>query len=266
MLTFTETQILEWISPLIWPFVRMLSLFGSMPVLAQRSVPVRVRVALAFLITFCAQASLPAMPVVPLDSAPAMMMLAQQVLIGVSMGFAARIVFAAIELAGELVGLQMGLNFAGFFDPATGGQTTAMSRFFGTTISWLFIVVNGHLLIMAGAESSGTTGMVGSEAWAQKVIRKARATRTRAGTLRCASTGIEPNRASMRTNGQISGLIHSRTCASVKVSTNGQPTTLGIACRVRCRYSTRVVSIHGPATASTATAAMIFGTNDSVAS
>ena len=43
-----------------------------------------------------------------------------------------RIVFAAVEFAGELIGLQMGLNFAGFFDPLTGGQATATSRFFGT--------------------------------------------------------------------------------------------------------------------------------------
>jgi flagellar biosynthetic protein FliR len=42
---------------------------------------------------------------------------AQQVLIGVAMGFAVRMVFAAVEFAGELIGLQMGLNFAGFFDP-----------------------------------------------------------------------------------------------------------------------------------------------------
>src|SRR6185369_5741427 len=43
-----------------------------------------------------------------------------------------------------------------------------------------------------------------------------------------------------------------------------QPTTVGIACSVRCTNSTRVVSIHGPAIASTATAATIFGTNDKV--
>ena len=64
----------------------------------------------------------------------------QQVLIGLALGFAVRVVFAAVEFAGELIGLQMGLNFAGFFDPATGGQTTAVSRFFGVTVSWLFIV------------------------------------------------------------------------------------------------------------------------------
>jgi len=154
MLTFTEAQVLEWVSPLLWPFIRMLALFGAMPVLAQRSVPARVRVALAFLITLCAQASLPAMPVVPLDSPTAFMMLAQQVLIGLSMGFAARIVFTAVELAGELIGLQMGLNFAGFFEPSSGGQTTAVSRFLGTVISWMFIVANGHLLIIAALVQS----------------------------------------------------------------------------------------------------------------
>ena len=46
----------------------------------------------------------------------------QQVLIGVSLGFAVRIVFAAVEFAGEIIGLQMGLNFAVFFNPMSGGE------------------------------------------------------------------------------------------------------------------------------------------------
>jgi len=166
MLTFTEAQVLGWISPLLWPFIRVLALFGAMPVIAQRGVPVRLRVALAFLITFCAQASLPEMPLVALDSAAALLLLVQQVLIGVTLGFAARIVFAAIEFAGELVGLQMGLNFAGFFDPATGGQATAMSRFFGIAISWLFIVINGHLLLIAAVVQSFHAFPVGPEPFA----------------------------------------------------------------------------------------------------
>jgi flagellar biosynthetic protein FliR len=166
MLTFTEAQVLAWISPLLWPFVRVLALFGAMPVLAQRSVPMRLRVALAFLIALCAQASLPAMPVVALDSAQALLLVLQQVLIGVSLGFAARIVFAAIEFAGELIGLQMGLNFAGFFDPATGGQATAMSRFFGISVSWLFIVIGGHLMLIAAVVQSFDAFPVGPEPFA----------------------------------------------------------------------------------------------------
>ena len=163
MLTFSEAQILEWISPLLWPFLRVLALIGSMPVLGQRSVPMRLRVALAFLVAFCARATLPAMPVIALDTPMAFLTAAQQLIIGVSLGFAVRIVFAAIEFAGEIVGLQMGLNFAGFFDPATGGQTTAVSRFYGVAVSWLFIVINGHLLLIAAVVQSFQAFPVGAE-------------------------------------------------------------------------------------------------------
>ena len=166
MLTFTEAQVLAWVTPILWPFLRVLALFGAMPVLAQRAVPMRLRVALAFLIAFCAQATLPPMPVIALDSPAAFLAVLQQVLVGVSLGFAVRIVFAAIELAGEIIGLQMGLNFAGFFDPATGGQTTAVSRFFGVSVSWLFIVINGHLMLIAAVVQSFQAFPVGPEPFA----------------------------------------------------------------------------------------------------
>ena len=76
MLTFTDAQVLAWITPILWPFLRVLALFSALPVFAQRGVPMRVRVALAFLIAFCAQATLPEMPVIPLDSAPAVLAIA----------------------------------------------------------------------------------------------------------------------------------------------------------------------------------------------
>ena len=39
MLTFTEAQVLAWITPILWPFLRVLALFGTLPVLgaAQRA-------------------------------------------------------------------------------------------------------------------------------------------------------------------------------------------------------------------------------------
>jgi flagellar biosynthetic protein FliR len=166
MLTFTDTQVLAWITPLLWPFLRVLALFSALPVFAQRGVPARVRVALAFLIAVCAQATLPAMPLIALDSAPAILAIIQQVLIGVSLGFAVRIVFAAVEFAGELIGLQMGLNFSGFFNPMTGGEATAVSRFFSIAVSWLFIVTGGHLLLIGAVIQSFQVFPVGPEPFA----------------------------------------------------------------------------------------------------
>jgi flagellar biosynthetic protein FliR len=166
MLTFTEAQVLAWIAPLLWPFLRVLALFGALPVFAQRGVPARVRVALAFLIAFCAQATLPTMPVIPLDSSIALLAVVQQLLIGLSLGFAVRIVFSAVEFAGEVIGLQMGLNFAGFFNPMTGGEATVTSRFFGISVSWLFIVTGGHLMLIAAVVQSFQAFPVGPEPFA----------------------------------------------------------------------------------------------------
>ena len=166
MLTFNEAQVLSWITPLVWTFLRALAMFTSLPVLGTRAVPVRVRIALAGFIAFAAQASLPTPPEVALDSPLAVLLVAQQLIIGLSLGFAVRLVFAAIEFAGELIGLQMGLNFASFFDPLSAANATASSRFFGTTVAWLFIVANGHLLVIAALVQSFTAFPVGPEPFA----------------------------------------------------------------------------------------------------
>ena len=134
MLTFSESQLIDWISPLLWPFLRVLAVFTTMPVFSQRAVPLRVRIGLAGLIAFAAQAMLPEMPRIALDSPTAFVAIAQQLLVGMSIGFAVRIVFAAIEFAGELIGLQMGLNYAGFFDPATRIGLEENDEDFGQTL------------------------------------------------------------------------------------------------------------------------------------
>ena len=166
MLTFTEADVLAWISPYLWPFLRTLAVFTALPVLGTRTVPARVRIGLAALVALAAQPSLPTMPVVALDSGTGFLLVAQQLVIGLSLGFAVRLVFAAVEFAGELIGLQMGLNFAGFFDPVSAGTATATSRFFGTTVAWLFIVVNGHLMIVMAVLQSFQAFPAGPEPFA----------------------------------------------------------------------------------------------------
>ncbi len=164
MISFSEAQLLAWINPVLWPFIRTLALFAGMPVFSQRQVPARVRIGLALFIAVAAQPSLPPMPVIPLDSLPQLLTVTvQQLLIGLAMGFAVRVVFAALEFAGELIGLQMGLNFAGFFDPSTGSQGTSSSRFLGSMVAFLFIAINGHLMLINSLVESFQAFPVGEE-------------------------------------------------------------------------------------------------------
>jgi len=153
MISFSLAQLDGYLAQLILPFVRILALITVVPVLGNRSVPARVKIALAALITVVAVPSLPLPSVVSLDSAPGMMLLVREFIIGISLGFAVRVVFAAVEMCGELIGLQMGLSFAGYFDPNT-GSGTATSAYLRTIAILMFLAVNGHLLMIAGIVDS----------------------------------------------------------------------------------------------------------------
>jgi flagellar biosynthesis protein FliR len=182
VISISEAQLAAWIAPLLWPFLRVLALLSALPVLGQRNVPMRVRIGLAGFVAVAAQASLPVMPVVPLDSLPVAALVLQQVVIGLTMGFVVRMVFAGVELAGELIGLQMGLNYAGFFDPASGSQGTASARFLGAMTALVFIVINGHLFIIGalvqsfhafpvGPDVLGFLRALEPQAWAGELFR-----------------------------------------------------------------------------------------------
>ena len=170
MISFTEAQIVGWLTPLLWPFIRAMAMFQAMPVMGTRAVPMRVRIGLSVFLAIASQGTLP--PLAPeiaamsLSAPPMLLLIAQQVVIGLSLGFAVRVVFAAVEFAGEIIGLQMGLNFAGFFDPLSASTATATSRFFGTMVAWLFVVMNGHLLVIGALAHSFTAFPVGPEPFA----------------------------------------------------------------------------------------------------
>jgi flagellar biosynthesis protein FliR len=154
VISFSETQLMAWLTPILWPFLRVLAVFTAAPVFSSRAFPVRARIALAFLIAFAAQPSLMGQPLITLDGPQALGAVAQQVTIGLAIGFTVRLILAAVELAGEVVGFQMGLNFAAFFDPAANAQTSAVARFFGQMAALLFVVLNGHLLVLMAVTRS----------------------------------------------------------------------------------------------------------------
>lgn len=148
MITFSEAQLTAWLSPLIWPFLRTLALFTSAPVFSSKAVPMRAKIALAFFVALAAQPSLEGQPVISINDAKAFGAVLQQVGVGLAIGFTIRVVLAAVELAGEVVGFQMGLSFASFFDPSLGGQSSAVARFFGQMALFMFVVMGGHLMVL----------------------------------------------------------------------------------------------------------------------
>jgi flagellar biosynthetic protein FliR len=225
MLSFTQADVLGWVTPILWPFLRVLALFGALPVIGQAGVPMRVRIGLAFLVAFCAQASIPPIAPIALDSSAALLAVVQQVLVGVSLGFAVRIVFAAVEFAGEVIGLQMGMNFATFFNPMSGGEETAVSRFYGVSIAWLFIVSGGHLLVIAAVVQSFSAFPVAGDSFA--FLRALEPQRWGAEIFRLGLWIALPLVAMLLFTNLVLGVI-SRVAQQMNIFAIGFPITLGV--------------------------------------
>jgi flagellar biosynthetic protein FliR len=86
----------------------------------------------------------------------------QEMLIGLAMGFSIRLIFAAVEMAGEISSMTMGLGFATFFDPNTQGRTSAISQFLSLVATMLFLSVNAHLVLLSALVESFSTLPVSS--------------------------------------------------------------------------------------------------------
>lgn len=151
MLSIEIDQLYAWINAFLWPFFRIVALLGTAPLLGESSIPVRVKVGFAVLVTIAIAPALGPMPDVPTGSFAGIWIAVQQVLIGTALGLVMRIVFAAVQTAGEFIGLQMGLSFASFFDPATGANTAVLSRIMNIVAMLVFLALNGHLLMLGGA-------------------------------------------------------------------------------------------------------------------
>ena len=148
MIGISESQLAEWLSPILWPFFRVLAVFTAAPIFSSRAFPVRARIALAFFISLAAQASLINQPVIDINGPGAWGAVVQQVGVGLAIGFAVRLVFSVFELAGQVIGFQMGLGFAAFFDPSTSAQSSAMGRFYANMAALLFLAVNAHIVVL----------------------------------------------------------------------------------------------------------------------
>ncbi|MES2534903.1 MAG: flagellar biosynthetic protein FliR [Pseudomonadota bacterium] len=157
MITVTSAELQTWIAALLWPLTRILGLVSAAPVFGNRSVPVRIKLALGVMLTLVIAPGVPALPALDPMSAAGLLILVQQFIIGLAMGFAMRIVFTAVEMAGELTGLTMGLGFATFFDPMTRGQSSAISQFLSLLAILVFLAANIHLALLATLADSFTT-------------------------------------------------------------------------------------------------------------
>lgn len=154
MISFTAAQMDVWIAAFFWPFFRILALVMSAPFFGARGIPATTKIGFALVLTILVAPLLSPMPNIQPASAAGLFIMAQQLMIGFAMGMAMRVAFSAIEMAGHIMGLQMGLGFATFFDPQNSAQIPVMGQFLGNVLMLLFLAINGHLMVISALVES----------------------------------------------------------------------------------------------------------------
>src|ERR1700761_8987487 len=112
MFSVTYAQLNVWLTSFLWPFVRILALIATAPVLSHMAIPIRVKVALAAFVTLIVAPTLPAMPDATVFSAGGIWIIVNQFLIGAAIGLTMQIAFAAVDAAGGVIGPQKGPSFS----------------------------------------------------------------------------------------------------------------------------------------------------------
>jgi len=161
MISLTSAQLDAWIAAFFFPLARILSLLVAAPPFNNAGLTMRVRLLLGLAITIAIAPALPASPPVQAASGLGLLIIAQQMIIGLAMGFSMRLVFTAIDLAGTMISTQMGLGFATAYDPLNTSNTPVVSEFIGLLALLMFMTINGHLMVISTLVQSFTVLPIG---------------------------------------------------------------------------------------------------------
>lgn len=144
----TDTQISEWFTQYMWVLMRVSALISMAPIFSMQNVPVKIKASFAILLTAVIA------PQVEIDhsiapfSAMGFLMIIQQVLIGLAIGFAMRMIFSLFVFGGQIIGQSMGLGFASLIDPQNGIQVPVMSQLYQLIAMLIFLSIDGHLWVV----------------------------------------------------------------------------------------------------------------------
>jgi len=131
-----------------WSVVRLGGFMMVMPIFGNRLIPTRVRIGMLLACATLVATVLPEAPAPFEFNMSIVITTAQQLLSGIALGFSAVLFFQIFVIAGQFIGMQMGLGFAALVDPGNGLNVTVWSQFFLMLVTLAFLSVDGHLVML----------------------------------------------------------------------------------------------------------------------
>jgi flagellar biosynthetic protein FliR len=146
--TIPIDQFLQGFSQFIWNFFRVSGFFMVVPIFGNQLVSPRIRIALSVATALAIAPLLGDVPAINQVDLGVFVDLGFQLMMGVGLGFATIVFFQLFVIAGQFIGMQMGLGFAAMVDPGNGVQVTVWSQFFLMLVTLSFLAMNGHLVLL----------------------------------------------------------------------------------------------------------------------
>lgn len=148
-MTLSLVEINTYLGSFFWPFVRIGTALGVAPIFGARTVPMRIRLGLAVVLTWVILPVIPPVPAVSPFAPQGVILVANQMLLGFAIGFTLLMIFAAFIIGGQVIAMQMGLGFASLVDPQNGVQTPVVSQLYVLMTTLVFLTLDGHLVMVS---------------------------------------------------------------------------------------------------------------------
>ena len=145
---FTESVINQYLADFLLPLSRISALIMAMIGLGSQTIPTRIKLFLCIVLTIAVMPAIPPTQVETLFSFQTVLLVAEQTIIGVMIGFVTLMVLNTFTLAGQIIAMQTGLGFASLVDPASGTNVPAVGQFFLILSTLLFWAMDGHLVFL----------------------------------------------------------------------------------------------------------------------
>jgi len=135
-------------------FFRILAILWLLPVFSVRSLSIIFKVSFTLLMAFLVSEVVSYPAEMAGDGYALLLAILREVLIGLSISFAIRLLFAVIQATGEIVGFQTGFGFARMVDPVSAGQASIIEEFLYMLSLMIFFAVDAHHIVVRGIYAS----------------------------------------------------------------------------------------------------------------
>ncbi|GAA0853616.1 flagellar biosynthetic protein FliR [Aliiglaciecola litoralis] len=160
------TTITGFMADMLLPFMRVSGLFAAMVGVSAKTVPMPIRALLTLFLTLVIMPVVPPVNITELLHVGTFVLIIQNLIIGVAIGFISAMVLETFVLAGQVVAMQTGLGFASIVDPVNGINVPAVGQFYLILATLLFWALDGHLAMIRMIVLSFQAFPIG-EAWFQ---------------------------------------------------------------------------------------------------